>query len=261
MSVRSGLFGVSMYIAEGNGMAERNEGMDFERTWLETFSRSIEAAAGEEARRRVMEGSGELNSDSPPARIVEWSRAAIGRLESQAGTERAREIMTRCACRYPAEELREIRRLYAETGDLDRAIGMLRAGFESFLRETLRLSADGAQDILARGWGPAGVREGGRIVATKIPKSENLEAYLRESDPRKKREYYCHCPRVRAAVRMGERIPGIYCYCGAGFYRGIWEEILQRPVKVEVLESVLQGGELCRVAVILPEGTWRRAAP
>jgi predicted hydrocarbon binding protein len=41
----------------------------------------------------------------------------------------------------------------------------------------------------------------------------------------------------------------VYCQCGAGFYRGIWETILERPVRVEVLESVLSGGDVCRVAV------------
>jgi len=44
-----------------------------------------------------------------------------------------------------------------------------------------------------------------------------------------------------------------YCYCGAGFYKGIWEEILQRPVEVEVLESVLSGGEVCKIVIHLPD--------
>jgi len=43
-----------------------------------------------------------------------------------------------------------------------------------------------------------------------------------------------------------------YCYCGAGFYKGIWEEILQEPVEVEVLESVLKANEVCKIAIHLP---------
>ena len=50
----------------------------------------------------------------------------------------------------------------------------------------------------------------------------------------------------------GEGLPASYCYCGAGYYKGIWEEVLQRPVEVEVLESVLDGGDVCRVAITLP---------
>jgi predicted hydrocarbon binding protein len=51
----------------------------------------------------------------------------------------------------------------------------------------------------------------------------------------------------------GEPIPVTYCYCGAGFYKGIWEYILQRPVRVEVRESVLKGDDVCRIIVHLPE--------
>jgi len=46
--------------------------------------------------------------------------------------------------------------------------------------------------------------------------------------------------------------PPVYCYCGAGFYKGIWEEILQQPVEVQVLESVLKGDKVCKIAVHLP---------
>ncbi len=57
---------------------------------------------------------------------------------------------------------------------------------------------------------------------------------------------------MRDALRLREPLSRTYCYCGAGFYKGIWEEILQVPVEVEVLESVLAGGEVCRIAISLP---------
>jgi hypothetical protein len=75
---------------------------------------------------------------------------------------------------------------------------------------------------------------------------------MQESDPRVKREMYCHCPRVRDAIRNGQALPETYCYCGAGYYKGIWEEILGQPVEVEVLESVLGGGNVCKIAIHLP---------
>jgi predicted hydrocarbon binding protein len=50
------------------------------------------------------------------------------------------------------------------------------------------------------------------------------------------------------------KVPADYCYCGAGFYKDIWEEILQQPVEVELLSSVLQGDDTCQVAIHLPPG-------
>jgi len=74
---------------------------------------------------------------------------------------------------------------------------------------------------------------------------------MNEPDPEKKRALYCHCPRIRDVLKTSQTIPPIYCYCGAGFYKGMWEEILQEPVEVELLESVLKGDDVCKVAVHL----------
>jgi predicted hydrocarbon binding protein len=53
---------------------------------------------------------------------------------------------------------------------------------------------------------------------------------------------------------MDQPLSPTYCYCGAGFYKGIWEEITQQNVEVELLESVLQGDDVCKIAIHLPEG-------
>jgi hypothetical protein len=145
-----------------------------------------------------------------------------------------------------------MRRAYARTGDVAAAHALLQAQFESFLGRRLGLREEMVTDIRARGWGAAGLLEGHRIVATKIPKSEFLVQYMKETHPTRRRALYCHCPRVRDALQAGEALPRLYCYCGAGYYKGIWEEILRQPVEVELLESVLAGADVCRVAIHLP---------
>ena len=90
---------------------------------------------------------------------------------------------------------RRARLAYAQTGDIDLVHGMLQTRFETFLRTDLGLSEALVQEVVARGWGLAGVRQGDAIIATKIPKSGYLLAYLDEPDPALRRSYYCHCPR------------------------------------------------------------------
>jgi hypothetical protein len=131
---------------------------------------------------------------------------------------------------------------------------MLQGQFESFLRETLQLNDGLVVAIVERGWGSAGVRRGSTVIATKMPKSGFLLEYMRETDLARKRALYCHCPRIRDALLSSAAMSPTYCHCGAGFYKGIWEEILQQPVKVELLETVLQGDEVCKFAVYLPSG-------
>jgi hypothetical protein len=225
---------------------------DFERAWLAKFSACLDEIAGEEVRQAVMAGGEGLSSRSSRREVIDWSRQAMERLDALADEESRKAIMTGCACQYPKSDLQAMRRAYAESGDVELAHQMLQAQFESFLRDTLELSETLVEEIVSRGWGAAGVKEGDTIVATKIPKSSHLVAYMEETDPEKKRAYYCHCPRVRDLLKTSQAISPTYCYCGAGFYQGIWEEILQQPVDVEVVASVLQGDDVCAVAIHLP---------
>ncbi len=230
-------------------MAEQH---DFERAWLAKLARCLDESVGEAVRRQVMAGSEALSAETDRRLIIQWSQEAMARLESLVPEEARRQIMVGCACMYPTEDLQDVRAHYEATGDIAAAHQMLQAKFEAFLRDTLALEAAQVAEIVGRGWGLAGILQGRTITATKIPKSGYLADYLQETDPEKRRQMYCHCPRVRDAVAMGETLSPTYCYCGAGFYKGIWEEILRQPVEVEVLESVLAGGEVCKIAIHLP---------
>jgi hypothetical protein len=231
-----------------------SEELDFERAWLYKFSMGLKQIAGEDIEKEVMEGAEALDSHSPREVVIAWTREAMERLDSLVAESDRRAIMTGCACQYPKDALLGLRKTYEETEDLALVRGMLQEQFESLVRDTLRLGEDLVKDVVGRGWGSAGVLDGPTVVATKIPKSDHLLDYLRENDPAKRRQLYCHCPRVRETLKSSVTVSPTYCYCGAGFYKGIWEEILGEPVEVELLETVLQGDEVCKFAVHLPMG-------
>lgn len=226
---------------------------DFDRRWLLGLAACLDDVVGENVRRQVMRGADRISGQSSRRDVAEWTAEAMHRLEHLVGTERATEVMTGCSCRYPIEELQPIREQYEATGDVGVAHRLLQERFESFLRDTLQLDEEQVATVVGRGWGLAGVRQGSTIVATKIPKSEYLADYLAESDPERRRRLYCHCPRVREALGDDIRLPEIYCACGAGFYKHLWEEILQQPVEVEVLSSVLAGDDVCSIVIHLPD--------
>jgi hypothetical protein len=222
---------------------------DFERAWLAKLSACLDESAGEEIRNLVMANSEDLSAQTSSAVVIEWTQRAMQRLESLVDGETANLVMTGCACQHSREGLRAARQAYETTGDLAAAHRILQDQFESFLRDSLQLKEEHVEAVVSRGWGLAGILEGNRILATKIPKSGTLAAYLEETDPEKRRQLYCHCPRVRDILKTRGSLPVTYCYCGAGFYKGIWEEILQAPVRVEVLQSVLGGGDVCSIAI------------
>lgn len=234
-------------------MSDQQGKFDFEKNWQGRLSRAVEAAMGEEVRDQVLQGGENLTRDSGTKEKATWTCIALDQLAQATDENTQQEILTKCACYYPVEDLHNVKEAFQKSGDVDEAVKMLQEKFEFFLRETMGLEEGLINTILSRGWGLAGTREGNTIITTKIPKSGDLEQYFNETDPLQKRRCYCHCPRVRDGVGAEPTLPTTYCYCGAGFYQGIWEEILGEPVRVEMLESVMQGDEVCKIAIHLPE--------
>ncbi|TFG48920.1 MAG: hypothetical protein E4H33_03310 [Anaerolineales bacterium] len=235
-------------------MSDKTRPDDFENQWQTKLSRGINAAAGEEAGILALAGGDKLTDQNTSQEKLDWTCDMLERLDEITDEKTRQEILLGCACQYPRAELQDAKGVFQETGDVDQVIDLLQAKFEDFLREDLELEEDLVLEVIDKGWGVAGIRKGNQIISTKIPKSGYLVDYFKEGDPAEKRRLYCHCPRVRDEVGGQPQLPEVYCYCGAGFYKGIWQEILGEPVQVEVLESVMQGDDVCKIAIHLPDG-------
>jgi hypothetical protein len=234
-------------------MSKNQPPFDFEKTWQAKISTGLDQILDPEERDRILAGAEDLEQSSSTLDKATWTCEMFTRLEEVTDEKTRQEILTGCACHYPKAELDDARGIFLETGDVDQVIDLLQAKFEDFLLEDLELDEELVGELVTRGWGLAGVREGRQIIATKIPKSAYLEEYFETEDPQEKRKLYCHCPRVRDNVGEDPHLPETYCFCGAGFYQGIWETVLREPVRVEVLESVMTGGDVCKIAIHLPE--------
>ena len=59
-----------------------------------------------------------------------------------------------------------------------------------------------------------------------------------------------NCKMIRAEI---DTISPTFCYCGAGWYATLWEGVLNKPVRVEVLRSLVRRDEICEFAIHLPQ--------
>ena len=223
------------------------EGFLFEKSWQQKLECAITHHTDGSVSDQVMKGGTRFGEKSNPKKIIGWTVKAVKILERETDEETFRDILAGCTCRHPEEELEQFRRLYRETGDIGLVHDRLQRYFLSFIREYKELEDEHIDYITSHGMGIAGRIEGDTIIAVKIPK--DFKAYLASDDAVERRYLYCHCPRLREAVRSGIPVPRSYCYCGAGYYRALWEYILGRRVRVEVTESVLSGDERCAFTV------------
>ncbi len=231
-----------------------SDDFDFDKYWLRVFSMCLEDIAGNDIKQTILEGSEEISTESTREEVLEWSQKAMNNLDDLVTEDQKYEIMTGCSCQYPRKNLQKYKALYVETNDLALVHSKMKADFEIFLKDNLKLEPRYFNEIIKRDMGMAGRLNGNTIIATKIPKSAYIKEWFEEPDPTKKRAIFCHCPRIRdTLVDPNNKLPEHYCLCGAGFYKGIWEFILDKPVKVEVLESVMEGDEVCKVGIYLTE--------
>jgi len=225
---------------------------EFEKSWIKKLNSS----------KNIQNGSPEIKkfirSHSQTKDPLKWTCQLMEQLEQEFGTETTQKIMLNCSCQYPKEMLSEAKTNYQQKQNIDSVLQILQGQFVSFLKNSLKLDQSLIDKIIKLGWGLAGVKGNQRIIATKIPKSDNLEAYFKCEDPKQKSALYCHCPRVQSFFQSVEKVPNSYCYCGGGFYKGIWEEILQHPVQIKLLKSLINGDDVCQFEILLPEITWNK---
>lgn len=205
--------------------------------WQDLFDRNLDCVLGEEIKRTVVQGNDELSIESTVDKRFAWIKAAIERLDGVATEEQKYEIISRCAHVFPREPIEKLAVVYQNA----------RANVDEPL-----LAIDAVLDFMDKdpAWVRRPVREGTVIYATKNPR--DAQGYAEAETETEKRRAYCFCPLVRDHLEDGE-MSGTFCYCSSGWERQQWEGAIGRPVRVEIVKSLLQGDDCCQFAIQLPD--------
>ncbi len=205
-------------------------------SWLERFAKNISDVAGEAVVRDIMTGREKLGARPTPAGRARWIKGAMERLNAAVGEETTKQIMIRtCPHTYPRKRIEELRKKFKQLGSIDKLLEIMyndnSYGGTSYY--------DCPQ------------RKGNTIYINKVPCSPR--AYGKAETELEKKLAYCHCSLARAVLKTGERVSPIFCYCSVSWDKQLWEGILERPVEVEVVKSLLKGDSHCVHAFRLPK--------
>jgi effector-binding domain-containing protein len=217
-----------VYLEFNPGSPEENvtEIQVFFVNWQERLAENLKQVLPEDATKEVARGSDEITLESSGDERVNWVKGAMGRLDELADEEQKFEILSRCAHIFSPKRIERLKAVYQRNRDIDEVL------------EAMREDPD---------WYEEPVREGDVIYVTKVPR--NPEEYEAATDEAERRLHYCHCAIARRSLGQ---IPPTFCLCGAGWYRQIWEGILGKPVRVELLKSLAAGDDTCQFAIHLP---------
>jgi effector-binding domain-containing protein len=202
--------------------------------WTGLLGANAARVLGDSGREEVMQGVDALDLASTAHARFCWVKGAMQRLNPLATQDQKYDIVSSCAHVFPRGQIAKLAAVYgearAENGDPMRAVDAVIAFMD----------AD-------PGWAEGARREGNVIYSSKGPRDP--KAYAEAKSEAEKKRAYCFCPLVRD--HLDEGMPTHFCYCGAGWYRQQWEGATGKPVRVEILKSLLQGDDLCQFAIHL----------
>jgi hypothetical protein len=199
--------------------------------WDRLLAEGAGAWLGEAAGRELMQGIESITPDSTFDEYTAWIRGAMERLDRLTDDEGKKCLVVSCCAHvFPQERIEHLRSLY------------VRGEFDELLREMY------TDDF----WYEKPVRRGNVIYMRKNP--FDPQGYARAVTPAERRKAYCHCPFARPSLEedASQKLSPTFCYCGAGWYRRLWEGILGRPVKIEQVETLLRGNDQCAFTITLP---------
>jgi effector-binding domain-containing protein len=211
--------------------ANRTEVQVLDHEWHEKLGQSVEEVLGEEARRHVMVGIESITTESSAVIYREWIHAAMGRIdELTSDPEKKFKIVSCCAHVFPQYRIDHLREIYEQRHEID-----------DVLHEMYR-DPDWYEDP---------VRKGNQLHMRKVP--FDAEGYNKATTPVEKRQAYCHCAFVRPYLTESPaKISPTFCWCGAGWYRRLWEGVLGLPIQAEHVDTLVRGNDCCTLVITLP---------
>jgi len=204
--------------------------------WVGLLSRHVCRVLGDETARDVMRGSDEISLESTVGERFCWVKGAMERLDGVADTLQKYDAVSSCAHVFPSRQIEKLRLAYesARARTDDPAVAV-----------------DAVLDLMAADpcWGERPRREGRTVYSSKKPRDPAMfEAAASQAE---KAKAYCFCPIIRN--HLGEGMSATFCYCGSGWYRRQWEGAVGKPVRIDIVESLLKGDDRCTFAIHLPD--------
>lgn len=199
--------------------------------WDRLLDEGTETILGVEARERVMQGIEAITPASSFDDYTAWIQGAIERLDALSDdAEKKCQAVSHCAHVFPQERIDHLRAIYHRRGEIDDVLHEMYT--DAF-------------------WYEKPVRKGNVIHMRKNP--FDPEGFEKATTPAERRKAYCHCSFVHPYLdEIPARLSPTFCFCGAGWYRRLWEGILEQPVRFEQAETLLRGNDECRFTMTLP---------
>ena len=186
---------------------------------IKNLEEYMEHFAGKTIAKKVMEGSEQITEKTDKRKIAKWVRGAMERLDALVDERTRVQIMQNCGYNCAKVNRRVIERAKVRRKKYK--------SIDEFLEAEQRKPMKGTMLV----------REGNVLYQFYTPQMFT-------------RPMRCYCSLLRG-LPAEEKISITYCNCSKGFVEKFWESVLERPVKVDLIQSAVSGAKECKFAIHL----------
>jgi hypothetical protein len=186
---------------------------------LIAMEKCLEEVAGKSIAEEVMQESEQITENTDKITTALWVKNAIERLDASADEKTKMQVMQNCGYNCAKKNSKVIEKAVARRKKF--------AGIDDFLVAEQKKPPTGTR--LAR--------EGNIVYQTYTPQTFT-------------RPMRCYCSLFRQLPTQ-ETVSVTYCNCSKGFVEKYWQAILQKPAKVDLLQSATSGAKECTFAIHL----------
>ncbi len=186
---------------------------------LNAMEKCLEEVAGKSVTSKIMENSEQITEKTDKKKIAEWTKNAVERLDALVDEKTRVQVMQNCGYNCAEKNHKMIERAVARRKKYSSTDDFLAAEQQKPMRGT-KIE-----------------RKGNTIYQYYTPKTFT-------------RPMRCYCSLFRG-LPADQKVSLTFCNCSKGFVEKYWQEILQKPVKVDLLQSAISGAEECKFAIHL----------
>jgi hypothetical protein len=177
----------------------------------------IEESAGKITAQSIWEGSEQITEKTDKKKTAQWVKEAMQKLDAAVDEKTRVRIMQNCGYNCAKKNHKVIDRAVARRKKYGSIDEFLEAEQQKPLKGT-RLAREG--NILHQFYTP--------------------QAFTRPMR--------CYCSLFRELPKE-DTVSITYCNCSKGFVEKYWEAVLEKPAKVEILQSAISGARECKFSI------------
>lgn len=209
------------------------------KQWFDNIAKALDENVGNFQRNEIMKGYDDLNGTSSEEEVGLWLERFIEKMSEIENESLAKHIFrdnSPCNINAHPDFISRVKEIYEKSNNIEEFVNEINSqGFWNFKLENNILFTT---KPFACGKGEP---TGGGNCGDCTKCNDSYKSTISNK---------CHCWQAKL---ISKPVSKLYCFCGAGFYKPLFDDLWQTDTRIEPINTVIAGSNKCVFAIYIPE--------